>query len=198
MAPAEVAKRLNEFLSSEPKDIIVQIPAGSGICSIANTVPSNWVTGFTSNRPGRWNKSGQPTKYFGEALQLCAAELFGTDASKLDDVVCERWRTTGTISAFNISKFPHDLQTAFYEDKGQAPAKWTKPHLFVDSAAANGAYSGVQCIYAPSASGKALGIDGCVFAADPKEQPLQLIETGKYSQMIQPNEPGSAEQKEGM
>jgi RES domain-containing protein len=192
MAPADVAKRLNEFLSSQPKEVILQIPSGTGICSIANTEPSNWVSGFTSNRPGRWSQAGQPTKYFGEGFQLCAAELFGTDASKLNDVVCERWQTTGTIRAFDISKFPDDLKTAFYEDKGLAPTKWTKPHLFIDAAKAMNEYSDVRSIFAPSASGKLLNIDGCVFTADPKQQPLQLIETGTYRQMIQPNESESA------
>ena len=186
MAPAEVAQRLHEFLNiTQPADVLTTIPSGSGICTVANIGAKDWVSGFISTREGRWNEAGQPTKYYANDFRTCAAELFGTDASKLDECVCEQWQTTGEVAAFDVSKFPKELQQAFYEDKGVPPDKWEKPHLLLSVAAAHPNYSGINSVYAPSASGIALGLGGLVFAADPLKQPLQLVTTGTFGAMIQ-------------
>jgi len=115
---------------------------------------------------------------------MCGAEFFGRETGRLHKYVCEQWRTTQNIQAIDISRFPENLRNAFYEDKGKPPDKWIKPHECLNVSSKYSAYSGIRTIYAPSASGEALGIGGYVVAADPSTQPMELIGTVTFSSMI--------------
>jgi hypothetical protein len=184
MTLEHLTSRLHEFFSSNPCNITTTIPAGSGICSIAPVAASDWISGFACSEARRWNLNGRPTKYFGTAFQLCGAEFFGADTGKLDNYVCEQWQTTNQIQVLDVSKFPEDIRSGLYEDKGKAPDKWIKPHALLKVASQYPAYSGYQNVYAPSASGMELAIGGYVLATNPATQPLQLMETGTFSSMI--------------
>jgi hypothetical protein len=176
--------RLHEFFSLNPGDITINIPSGSGIASIAPVPASDWISGFASPDARRWNLDGQPTKYFGTDFRMCGAEFFGANTGKLDNYVCEQWRTTNQILALDVSKFPADIRSGLYEDKGKAPEKWIKPHALLNVASEYPAYSGFKNVYAPSASGMELGFGGYVLATNPATQPLQLIGTGQFCSMI--------------
>ena len=178
MTPDEVRQRLRQFLDQDDPNLIVTIPAGSGICHIADVPAKDWISGFASSNPGRWNLSGEHKKYFADKFEICAAELCGTDIDRLKNCVFERWQTCEEIRAFNITKFPEDLRVAFYEDKGEPPDKWIKPHIFVEEAMKSEFYRDVHSIVAPTASGKALGIDGIVFVTYPDSQKVELLQTG--------------------
>jgi RES domain-containing protein len=184
MTEEQFRSGIHDFLQKKNADIVTQIPEGSGICHIATVSADKWITGFVNKEPGRWNKAGTPMKYYGDAFKTCAAEKFGTDTNKLDECVFEHWQMTKSVISFDISKFPEPLRTAFFEDKGNPPEKWRKPHILIEEAQASPYFSGVHSVYAPSASGQELGIGGMVFATNDPYGVAKLLNTGNYQNWL--------------
>jgi hypothetical protein len=180
MTPEQFRSVVRNILQTKSADVLVQLPSGSGICHIATIPASNWISGFVSNQAGRWGRGGEPMKYYGDDFKTCAVESFGASTEQLDACVFEYWRLKQPVVSFDISKFPQPLQNAFFEDKGSAPDKWVKPHIFIEEARLSTYFSGVRSIYAPTASGQALGIGGIVFATNDPNGVAELLKTGSY------------------
>jgi hypothetical protein len=184
MTPEQFRSSVHDILQTSGADILVQLPSGSGICHIATVPASNWISGFVSQRAGRWGLPDEPMKYYGDGFRTCAAESFGTDTAQLDACVFEHWRLKQPVVSFNISRFPQPLQNAFFEDRGSAPDKWGKPHIFIEEARLSPYFSGVSSVYAPTASGQALGIGGMVFATNDPCGVAELLKTGSYKDWL--------------
>jgi len=184
MTAEQFRSGVRDILQTSGADILVQLPSGSGICHIATVPTQNWISGFVSKQAGRWGLSGEPMKYYGDSFKTCAAESFGTDTAQLDNCVFEHWRLKQQVASFDISKFPEPLQTAFYEDRGAAPDKWSKPHIFIEEAQLSPYFSGVRSVYASTASGQALGIGGMVFATNDPYGVAELLKTGTYQNWL--------------
>jgi RES domain-containing protein len=184
MTTEQFRSEIRAILHNKDSDIITQIQSGRSICHIATVAADNWITGFVTTQPGRWNESGTPIKYYGEQFKICAAEKFGTDTGQLDKCVFEDWQLKKDVLSFDISKFPQPLREAFFEDKGNPPDKWVKPHIFIEEAKSSPYFSGIHSVYAPSASGQQLGISGMVFATKDPYDVAELQKTGSYKDWL--------------
>lgn len=159
--------------------IVVNLPVGTGVCHIADVEPVDWISGFVGTGAGRWRLPGEEKKSFAESFGTSARELAGADRERLKNRVFEEWLVTAPKAAINICVFPIDLQQEFYTDHGSGVVKWKKSHILVEEAAKLPDYRGIRSVYAPSASGLALGIAGMVFVTDPRVD-MMMTRTGDY------------------
>lgn len=185
MTEDELRSGILEFLSTSSRDtIIVNLPPGTGVCHIADIEPAGWISGFVGTGAGRWRLPGDEKKSFAESFGTSAMELAGAYRERLKNSVFEVWRVTAPKPAINISVFPPELQRAFYEDQGPAPMKWKKSHILIEEAAKLPAFQGVQSVFAPSASGLALGMAGIVLVTDPRVD-MEMTRTGAYADFFE-------------
>ena len=178
-----LSRELDIFYRSLPTNIFTEIPAGTGICHIANVAPYCWKSGFVSRYEGRWKLPGEYKKHFGDAMRTCGLELFGGPPANPDQVICELWEAQKDFYALDISKFPQELQVAFYEGFGPAPKKWEKPNLAITKFYEYPFSRDIYSVYAPSASGSLLGVGGMVLLTNPLQAQVSLVQTGIYGQL---------------
>lgn len=183
MTPEQFRSGVRDILQTSGAEILVRLPSGSGIYHIATVSANEWISGYFSTQ-GRWGLSGEPMNYYGEGFKTCATESVGTDTVQLAACVFEYWRLKQEVVSFDISKFPKLLQKAFFEDRGSAPDKWAKPHVFIEEARLFPCFSGVCSVYAPSASGQVLGIGGMVFATNALNGVAECLKKGSYKDWL--------------
>lgn len=184
MTPDEFRTQLREYLAISPYGLIDVIPAGSGLCHVANTSVSNWDPAFVSTKAGRWTTAGQPSRYFATDVPICAAELGYDPGNPPCDKVIELWETTCEVSAINLTQLPSRILEALFEDKGPPPEKWRKSHILLEEVRARREYQDIRCVYAPSASGLMLGLGGMCFVADPSLGMARRIRAQSYDDWI--------------
>ena len=182
MTPDDFRNNLDQFLHTSPAGLTVQIPAGSGLCHIANTTADAWKGDYVSANPGRWTQGGQPRKYFAQEIPQCAAELGYEPGNPPRGKVVELWETTLEIEAIDVSKLPKDLCDALFEDKGVPSIKWQKPHMFIEEVTKRQEYQHIKCIYAPSASGASLGLGGMCLVVDPNTGVARRLKAQTYEE----------------
>lgn len=134
----------------------------------------DWIPNYVSARAGRWNLDGVPTKYFGDNVAICLAEMVGLE-EEMSECICEHWKTTDSLRAIDIASFPFELQQALFESGGLPAEKWAKSHLLLKRLNLVPECCTATAIKAPSAYGVALDIPGFTLAANPLEHPLKFL-----------------------
>src|SRR4051794_13612575 len=94
MTPDELLRELRGFLASNPSDLVITIPEGSGIFRISDVAPAEWKPFYMSIEPGRWTKAGQQSKCFADDFQRCMDELGYTLDNPPLNCVFELWEMT--------------------------------------------------------------------------------------------------------
>ena len=183
MELTQLSGLLIDYYKNPGSDLLITIPAGTGICHIPFDVKvPDWRVDFVSKSAGRWKEAGELKKHFGQYLTTCSYELYGGEPVDPDNTICEIWQANKDFLALNIPAFPDQIRETFYEDFGAKPQKWEKPNLAMKLFYQHCDYSsGIYTTYAPSASGKYLGDPSMVLVTNPQAAGLVHIETGSYS-----------------
>lgn len=185
--PEVFRREVQEYLSTHPSGLLDIIPAGSGICRIANVSPEEYRSDYVSPSPGRWNVAGKPTSYFAQDFQLCMSELGYTSNNPPSGCVFELCESTEQLNVVNVTKLPEPLQSGIYIGQSGL-GKWDMAHIFLDELQKCADYSDVKGVYAPSASGQLVGHPGACLASW-SSQNTRIIATGSYQDFCQPPGP---------
>lgn len=169
---------------ANPEDLIITFPENSGLFRVIPVEPSAYDPAYISYRENRWNQDGQPNQYLAEKLDTCLHELGvnpSTSANALGHVY-ERRTAKCPIPMLDIAQLPEKIINGIYStDKNFG--KWHNSHLFLTKFYAKYPELSVSGVYAPSASGKALGYDGiCVFT-NPEWSHFELQSSGVLSNL---------------
>lgn len=172
---AAIRQELNCF---DGTDLITTIPAKSGCFRFVDVESDQYDLTFPSRSPGRWSTGQESVKYCSENFDVCLAEKGHVPGSEVGRGVFEVCETKKELKAFDVGQLRPELQIELFESTG--PEKHKKAHILLHEIEANKAFSSVDCILAPSASGNALQIGGRCLAVRNPEDNLQVIATGVY------------------
>ena len=178
--PDQYRDALREYLGTNSTGLLLTtIPEGSGICHIANVPVRDYDPCFVSTNQGRWNSAGEAAKYFASNFNIASIESHYPTGTPIEDRIFELHRTTKSFDAIKVSKsnLPQDLFHPLFEDKTPT-SKWDLPAIFIEEIKKQPEFSGVQAIYAASASGMHLGVDGMCFVTSPLNDYTDLVATG--------------------
>jgi len=134
-----LSRELDIFYRSLPTNIFTEIPAGTGICHIANVAPYCWKSGFVSRYEGRWKLPGEYKKHFGDYLRalggaerLLRARYFQISARASGRILRGLWAGTkemgeakfGDYEVLRISVFSGYIFSLRSECFGIAARRW--------------------------------------------------------------------------
>lgn len=178
--PDQFREAVRKYLGTNSTGLLLTtIPEGSGICHIANVPEQDYDPCFVSTNQGRWNSAGEAAKYFASNFDIASIESHYPTGTPIEDRVFELHRTTKSIDAIKVSEsnLPQEIFRPLFEDKSPS-TKWDLPAIFLEEVKKQPEFSNIQAIYAESASGIHLGVDGMCFVTSPLNGYTELAATG--------------------
>lgn len=183
MTNDEFLTGIRDVFHSDVSQFTQTLPAGSGIVHLANVPWERWQPSFISERAGRWNLQGQPTKYFADDLGVSLAELGYSPTNPPNGRTVEIWQTKDRLPVVSIGRFPAEIQNAIYQEK-DAAKKWEYSHLLIQEFGKQIYAKDYVGIFAPSASGIVLEMGGLCLATNPRPENVECVLAKPYEEMI--------------
>ena len=175
---------VRDVFHSDISQFTETLTAGSGIIHLANVPWERWQPSFVSERAGRWNLQGQPTKYFADDLGVSLAELGYSATNPPFGRTVEVWQTKDQLPVISVGRFPKEIQSAIYQEK-DSTKKWEYSHLLVEEFAKQSYARDYLGFFAPSASGIVVRMGGLCLAANPGLQSVERVMAMPYEEIIQ-------------
>jgi len=178
--PDQYREALREYLGTNSTGLLLTtIPEGSGICHIANVPEQDYDPCFVSMNQRRWNGAEETAKYFASNFDIGSIESHYPTGTPIEDRIFELHRTTKSFDAIKVSEsnLPQEIFQPLFEDKSPS-TKWDLPAIFIEEVKKHTEFSNIQAIYAESASGMHLKVDGMCFVTSPLNDYTKLVATG--------------------
>lgn len=165
----------------DPSSLVIPVPSNSGVFNFPLCNPGDFQLGFTSRKDARWRLNDE--MHFGDLIRTSSQELYGEETPAAEELVT-LYTTSRGSDALNIHSFPEAFQRVMFEDKARDATRFLKSNLALKLFQEYFPNDSMYSIYAPSASGLALGNGGAIFVTDIHKADLNLIKTGTYTEML--------------
>ncbi|MBI4327992.1 MAG: hypothetical protein HY674_22405 [Chloroflexi bacterium] len=155
-------------MSTGAHQLLLTVPAGSGVFRLIDIPGAQYQTGYVSTSPGSFKELGESGNWYGTTIKTCFAEVEPCGVPVYE--VTKFKQDTPFLSAFNL---PSEIQQAIYDDRDLPSGSYSKSHIVLEFARQYlplGSYSGV---YFPTRRN-----DGGVLTYDPRRIPVEFIYTG--------------------